>query len=282
MERFSRLSIAAGFLAANLFVSGCGIGSLAENLAAAVRNQPDPQTVRDGAPAYLLLIDGFIEDDPDNVDLLRAGASLYGLYAAVFTQEPERAGRLGARAREYGERALCARQAFACGLANRSYAEFKEALAQLDEADVPALYTFAVAWLVWIRTHQDDWMAAADLPKVEAALECLVRLDETYEHGTAHLYLGILETLRPPALGGKPEEGRRHFKRAIELSGGRNLSAKVEFARSYARLVYDRELHDRLLREVLAADAKAPGLTLLNTLAQHQAQELLRSADDYF
>jgi hypothetical protein len=56
----------------------------------------------------------------------------------------------------------------------------------------------------------------------------------------------------------------------------------VEFARSYARLVYDRELHDRLLNEVMAADPVAPDLTLLNTLARRQARLLLDSAEDYF
>ncbi|MDH4015412.1 MAG: TRAP transporter TatT component family protein, partial [Chromatiales bacterium] len=63
---------------------------------------------------------------------------------------------------------------------------------------------------------------------------------------------------------------------------GRDLSVKVEFARTYARLVYDRELHDRLLGEVLAADPDVPGLTLFNVLAQRQAEILLASADDYF
>ena len=40
--------------------------------------------------------------------------------------------------------------------------------------------------------------------------------------------------------------------RAVEISGGRNLMAKVLFARHYARLVFDQGLHDRLLGEVLA------------------------------
>ena len=58
--------------------------------------------------------------------------------------------------------------------------------------------------------------------------------------------------------------------------------AKVEFARRYARLVFDRPLHDRLLNEVLQAPANVPGLTLSNTLAQRSARELLKSADSYF
>ena len=72
------------------------------------------------------------------------------------------------------------------------------------------------------------------------------------------------------------------FERAVELSGGRNLMAKVLFAEYYARLVFDRPLHDRLLEEVVAADPEEPGLTLSNTLAQEQARQLLDDADDYF
>ena len=58
--------------------------------------------------------------------------------------------------------------------------------------------------------------------------------------------------------------------------------AKVLLARSYARLVFDRNLHDRLCREVIDADPVAPGLTLTNTMAQEEATELLTSAEDYF
>jgi len=57
---------------------------------------------------------------------------------------------------------------------------------------------------------------------------------------------------------------------------------KVTFARQYARLIFDRKIHDRLLHEVLQADPNFPGYTLINTLARKEAQELLDSADNYF
>lgn len=56
----------------------------------------------------------------------------------------------------------------------------------------------------------------------------------------------------------------------------------MDYARYYARTLYDRELHDQLLTKVLAADPVAPKLTLMNTLAQRDARELLDSADDHF
>ena len=47
-------------------------------------------------------------------------------------------------------------------------------------------------------------------------------------------------------------------------------------------LLYDRELHDRLLGEVLSADPYVDGLTLGNVLAKEQAAQMLAEADDYF
>ena len=46
--------------------------------------------------------------------------------------------------------------------------------------------------------------------------------------------------------------------------------------------MYDRPLHDRLLREVLRADTRAEGFTLFNTLAKEEAKKLLESAEEYF
>jgi hypothetical protein len=113
-------------------------------------------------------------------------------------------------------------------------------------------------------------------------LKRLLVIGEPADAGTVNAYLGILNTLRPPALGGEPEQGRAYFERAVELTGGRDLSVLVDYARSYARLVYDRELHDALLNRVLAADPRQAGYTLVNKLAQAQAAQLLNSANDYF
>ena len=276
------LGLAALLLAA-LLCGGCSIFHLPGHLAEAMLDQPDPEMVRDGAPAYLVLVDTLIEADPGNEGRLRAGAQLYALYATAFVEDPARFRRLAGRAREYGNRALCAEDKHLCGLAERPYPKFLTDLKRIDDADqVPTLYAMTVGWLTWIKANSEDWGAIADLPKVEAALRRCLALDEGYRGGSAHTLLGILLTLRPPALGGKPEEARKHFERALQLSDGRDLSVKVEMARSYARLIYDRELHDRLLKEVLAADPKAPGLTLTNVLAQRQAKQLLESADQYF
>jgi hypothetical protein len=109
------LILNACLLAASaLIVTGCAsmmatAGSgLAGNLSTAILNQDDPELVRDGAPAYLLMLDSFVESSPDNVAALSAAANLYAAYGVVFVDDPNRARKLTLRARTYGQRALCA------------------------------------------------------------------------------------------------------------------------------------------------------------------------------
>ena len=255
---------------------------LGKNLSLAILNQDDPDTVRAGAPAYLLLVDSLVEGDPMNKSILIAGAKLYSAYAAVFVEDPERARRMSDKARSYARRALCLDQPKVCEVDEGSFSELLPMLSSLSYQELPALYAYALSWALWIQTHSNDWSAVADLPKVEAMFERVVELQDDYENGQPHLYLGIIRTQLPPSLGGKPEEGRIQFEKAIAISKGLDLMAKVEYARRYARLTFNRELHDRLLQEVLAADPVQPGLTLSNVLAQRQAKELLESAADYF
>lgn len=276
------LSCAAGpFLGCSALVNRATSG-IAENLSAAVLDQRDLATVRDGAPAYLLAIDGMIEGSPKSVDLLLTGARLYSSYAAAFVTDPHRAKLMNERAKGYAQRALCVEAKDVCDAVDGPFEAFEATLVDTDEEDLPVLYGFGAAWAGWVQAYADDWAAVAELPKIEAVMARVAALDDSYDTGGAHLYLGVLATLRPAQLGGRPEEGRAHFERAIELSGGRNLTAKVMYAEGYGRLMFDRELHDRLLEEVVEADPEARGYTLANTVAQDRARELLESADDYF
>jgi hypothetical protein len=256
--------------------------NLAGNLSQAIANSDDPATVEAGGPAYLLMLDGMVQGDPQNADLLMQAATLYSTYSAAFVDDPERAARLSQHALDYAERAVCARRTGDCGLRQVDFDRFEDRLREMDREDVPAFYTLGAAWAGWIRTRPDDLEAVAELSRVEAIMSRIVVVDETYRQGSAHLYLGTFAILVPPALGGKPDVARMHFERAIALSDGSNLLAKVLYAERYARMLYDRELHDRLLTEVLAADPRVPGLVLQNTLAQERARELLAGADAYF
>ncbi|WP_432823393.1 TRAP transporter TatT component family protein [Trichloromonas sp.] len=264
-----------------LSLSGC-VSRLSDGMARSVLNNPDPDTVRLGIPAYLLLLDGLIQDDPDDEALLVSASSLHALGSALEPEGAPHRLRLAERAWQYGVRAVCARDGNRCGSWDKSFTEFTAGLGTLEKADVPAYYAFGVGWMARLQADGERFQVLAELSRVEALFARLVELDEGFQQGGPQLYLGILRLLRPPSLGGDPERGRAHLERVIVLSAGRNLEARVELARRYARMLYDRELHDRLLREVLAADPAAEGLTLFNVLAQEEALRLLESADDYF
>jgi hypothetical protein len=120
------------------------------------------------------------------------------------------------------------------------------------------------------------------LPKLQAMLTRLTTLDPQYDSGGAYLYLGVINSIRPASLGGKPDEGKANFVKPLDLSHGKNLMVRVLYAQFYARLVFDRALHDKLLNEVLTADPVAPRLTLINTLAKVKAKALLESGKEYF
>ena len=255
---------------------------MADNLSSAILNQDDPELVRAGAPSYMLLLDSFLEGDPDNPELLSAAAQLYASYGAVFADDPERASRLTTRARNYAQDAMCESYKPACGWPESSYDEFVASLDGVSARQSEYLYTYGFATIAYLRAHSDDWNSLAELPQVEALFDRYLEIAGDDADAAVHTYMGVLLTLRPPSLGGRPEEAREHFEKAIDMSSGKDLSAKVEYAKGYAKLLYERELHDELLGEVIAASPYADGLTLSNVMAQEEAARLMAEADDYF
>ncbi|MEW8219964.1 MAG: TRAP transporter TatT component family protein [Candidatus Thiodiazotropha taylori] len=269
--------------AALLLDSGCSSLStsrLAANLSNAMLNQTDPEIVRHGAPAYLLLLDSFIAENPNDRDLLYAGARLYGAYAGGLVKDPQRQKNLTQKAMDYATTGFCEAEPELCHDSHKPFEQFAATLAKSDEPDLEDLYLYGATWAGWIQAHSDDWNAVADLAKAESLLLRVVERDPGYEKGRAQLYLGVIRSQIPPALGGKPELGKQHFESAIDYSEGQDLMVKLEYARHYARLVFFFFLHDRLLNEVLQADPVQRGLTLSNIMAQQQAKSLIE--EDYF
>ena len=277
------------FLSAVLFwVAGCSslvsnvTQSFAQDLANAILDNPDLEMVRDGAPSYLILIDSLVARSPEDAFLLGQSATLHSAYAAAFVEDEARAKLLHSKAKAQALASVCVQLKDACELETRPFKAFASWVEARSAKDVPAMYTLAAAWSSWIQAHSDDFTAIADLARVKALMQRCEVLDPTYDNGGVYLYLGVFETLLPPAMGGKPEVGRGHFEAAIEQSGGDNLMAKMMFAELYARLVFDRELHDDLLGQVDRAPAQVPGLTLMNTVAKERAAQLMETADEYF
>ena len=257
-------------------------GSLGQQLSAGIMDHDDPATVAAGLPAYLLLLDGLNHDGQPNPARLCLAADLYGAYAGSFVDDPARAKRLSRRALAYAERAACATDPSWCQLDQRKFEDVEAAVANAGKDRVDALYCLGGAWAGYIQANADDWNAIAAIPKARRVIERAVELEPDYRNGQGQLYLGVMNSLLPPAFGGKPELAQHYFEEALTRSHGNNQMVRVLYARQYARLVFDQELHDRLLAEALAADPNVPGLTLINTLAQRQALLLQAGSKDYF
>lgn len=267
--------------ACSTLVSNAATG-FSDNLTAAVLNQDDPTLVRDGVPTLLLTLDSLIEGSPHSPALLAAGAKLYATYGAVFATDTVRASRLTKRARRYGLAAMCESYKPACRWPESTYDEFVATLDGIRPKQASYLFAYGFSSLAYLRAHSSDWNSLAELPQIEALLNHYLNISGDDVDSSVYTFMGILLTLRPPALGGEPERARVFFERAIAESNGKDLSAKVEYAKGYAKLLYERELHDRLLNEVVRADPYQDGYVLSNVMAQEEAQILLTEADDYF
>lgn len=280
--------VLAMVVASSQILAGCSYfisnaaSSFGENLSSAIVNQDDPELVRAGMPSYILLLDSFLQGEEDNPAVLDSAATLYASYGAVFAAEPERAKRLTSRARDYAEQAMCLTYANSCDWRGMPYNDFMSSLHDVPAKHAEALYTYGFAYLVYIRAHSDDWDALAELPQAEAVMQHYIALSGDATRPSAHNYLGILMTVRPPALGGKQQEAWGEFDTAIALSDGKDLSPKLEMLKGIARVLYDRELNDRLCSEILSASPYADGYTLTNVMAQEEATVLCAEADDYF
>ncbi|MGR8929239.1 MAG: TRAP transporter TatT component family protein [Gammaproteobacteria bacterium] len=268
-------------------LNGCSylISSATEDysrrLKQAILDQNDPETVADALPTYILMQEASILADADNDSLLFSTSSLYGAYLNLIPDNEPRKKRLSQKGLDFAFRGICTHDSQWCGIQHKPFDEFQLLLQQSNRDDLESLYDLATAWAAWIENNKSDWNAIAQLAQVKAIFQRLLDLDESYREGEAHVYMGVMEGLLPESLGGKPDIAQKHFQRAMELSPA-NLLIKVLYARNYARMVFDRDLHDKLLDSTLNSKTEAPGLTLINTLAQQQARQLLNSADDYF
>jgi len=252
-------------------------------LLAAYRNG-DVELVEAGIPSNLLLLEGLVENRPNDRRLLILACQMYFNYAVGFIEDrnPERARDLYEKARAFGLRAFPSlNPAGHAGMdGERTY---HEELMKFGKSDVEDLIWLAAGWGSWIKLHMDDAGAMAQSPRLQQLAERLVELDGNYQHGMPHLVLATIRALRPPVFGGDPEGAKAEFDAGFAASDRKFLLMHLYFAKYYCRQVFDAELFDRTLQELLSADPAAlPDVLLLNKVAQQQGKLLLERRDEWF
>jgi len=271
------LSSCSGFLTNRL------LGPITENLP----QQTDINLVCEGAPSYLLMLDSLLVSNPEGKSLLLSATKAYSGFSSSLSECGAGENRIAAvtdKAHLYGLRLL---QHYLPLQDSGNYApsatedDFNSQLHQLHKDDVEDVFWGTFGWISWVQSQKGSPTSIADMAIIEKIMERLLELDETYEGGSIHLFFGAYHALKPAMLGGRPDLSKEHFEKALALSKRQFLITQTTYAQTYARSVFDQELHDTLLNEVLSFSlSNAPEFALSNQIAKNRAQKLLE--ENYF
>jgi predicted anti-sigma-YlaC factor YlaD len=296
-----RSCLMAAMIGGVLLFGGCSIKKIAINKLADALAQggatfagdDDPELVREALPFSLKLTESLLAETPRHRGLLLAASSGFMEYAYAFVQEQAdemeprdvvaaaelkaRARRLYLRARDYGLRGLETRYR---GFGQSVRGNPKSAVAVARRDDVPLLYWTAAAWGSAITVSKDDPELVAEQPVVEALIDRALELDEAFDAGAIHSFLISYEMVRQGAPGVAAARARKHFDRAMQLSGGFQAGPLIALAESVALADQNRNEFEALLKRALAVDPNArPEYRLANLVMQRRARWLLSRID---
>lgn len=256
----------------------------------------DPELVKDALPFSLKLIESILAESPKHKALLLAASSDFTQYGYAFVREeademePQnlalatemrmRARNLFLRARDYGVRGLeTTHPGFGAALGK----DPRKTVLLAKAEDVPLLYWTAASWGLAITLSKNEPDLIADQPVVEALVDRALVLNEAYDQGSIHSFLISYEPVRQGGEGDPLERARKHFDRAMELSGGHQAGPLVSLAESVSVTRQDRKEFQSLLDRALAVDVNVkPEYRLANLVMQRRARWLLSRIDDLF
>jgi len=293
------LILALLFLAPGCSIKRIAVNSLADALAetsTVYSSDNDLELIGDATPFALKTMETLLAQTPKNRGLLVASAGAFVQYSYAFVQlnaevldasDPERsreqrlrAKRLYLRARDYGFRAIELNHA---NFRTQVRQDAKSALPAIKTKEVNELYWVTVAWAGAIACDKGDMDLVADLHLLEPMIHRCLELDEDFDGGTLHEFMVSFEGGRSASQGGSIERARKHFERAVKLSGRKKMSVLVALAENVSVQQENRNEFQELLQEVLAFDIdSAPDLRLANLVAQKKAKLLLSRIDDLF
>ena len=257
-----------------------------EDMHVTTSQNSDIELIRAAMPAALIQMDGFIRVSPESRYLLTSASEANMGYAFLFVEDTDkpRARQLYAKARDYALRNLSLNITFKQALEQGDIQVFTDALKTIHKRDIAPLYFATNAWMSWIGlAHADNSEALKDLPKVEAMMDRILVLDDTFHHGGIHAIMGANFASRPEIFGGQPDQAKIQFDEAFEISKSKYLLWYLLYAKYYAVQINDKELFVTTLNKILSApDDILPEEAFVNGAVKLKAKELLGHVDDYF
>ncbi len=283
-----------------LMLAGCSITQTAADIVGdalsdgggAYASDDDPELVFEALPFGLKTYESVLEVSPEHRGLLLAAAKGFAVYAYLIQNKADRlaerdlgrarqmrarARKLYLRGRDYALRGLAvAHEDFAAEL----YEDRSAALARTGVEDVAFLYWAGAAWAGALSAAKDDLDLIAELPIAGDLVARVIELDESYEEGAAHEFFISYEGNRP---GGSNGRAREHYRRALEVSGGRRAPTHLALAEAVAVSEQNLTEFRALLEAALAVDPdRVPQLRLANTIARERATWLKGRIPDLF
>ncbi len=297
----------APLLLALLPACGCSLKQLAVDQTAAIlrgampafERDDDYELVRQALPGNIKMMEGFLEADPRNPDLLLMLSQAYTAYAMVFLEDAyERAEedsaeaealklqtrRMYLRGHAYGLRLLERRRpGFSAAFAAGGPALAAALAACDDAADTPGVFWAGMPLAGAINLGRDDVEMIALVGKAKALVSRALALDEAYYHAGSHMVLGSLWGSTPKMLGGDTDKAKKHFDRALALTKRGFLLVQVMQAMTLAVQLQDAKMFDALLKEVEEAPLSVdPDQQLANVAAKRKAARLKAKKGELF
>jgi predicted anti-sigma-YlaC factor YlaD len=296
--------VPVGLLLAWFAGSGCSIHRYALNQVSdavaqsgtTYASDDDPDLIKAAAPFGLKLTESMLAENPQHLGLLTSAAGGFTQYSYAFVQEDAdevepkdfaaaetmrvRARHLYLRAQGYGLRGLEVKHP---GFGTALLANPKAAVRTATKSDVPLLYWTAASWGSAISLSKDNPELVGQIPAMEALIDRALELDESWDRGAIHTFMITYEMSRSGAAGDPAARARKHFERAMTLSGGTDASPLVALAEAVDIQKQDAKEFESLLNQALAINPDAnPDIRLRNTVMQRRARWLLSRESELF
>lgn len=254
-----------------------------EGQMASMKEETDPLLAKQAIPTQLKMLEGFLKSDGSNTQLLNSLAEGFCGFAFSFVEDEDtfRASALYLRGKKYAEEALKYQTGWVSS--NLPLAGFQSSLDDISKEALPSLFWLGQCWGGWLLLNLDDLSAFADISKVESIMTRVLDWDPAYHYSGPHLFLGGFYGGRSRMLGGNPEKAKYHFEESLRITDRKYLLNQLLYAKTYAVQSQNRELFEKLLKEILqTSDDLLPKQRLANAVAKIKAKSLLELADDLF
>ena len=270
-----------------LLFSSISCTSLMKGLTDSLYEQKDIVLVEEGAPAFLLLVEGLIKGNPQDKNMLQTGIQMFSSYGGAFVKDSERKKIFQDKTKYWALELLKTYPLYVMFDKEKDREKkdklFQSFLKSLTKSDVPTVFWACNAWIMWIIGNLDSTDAFLELPLAKGIIDRIYVLDGDYYYGAPHLFYGVFYGAFPKDFGGNLEIAKKEFDIALKLSGDKLLITKLFYANFYLKPKNDKAGFEQIINEILETDIdKYPETRLLNMVSKREALDLKNRIDELF